>query len=205
MGGSDKLTTMLPVPGQPLRAARPPGRRGHEPGALGRARHTAGGRQVGGATWGSACAFADEAERLCLVDSPWVAPLLDVLGAHAGRLRCWANASSAALRCWSSLGKRARPWRASRRRASADGRRELALSVATRYRGGPGRPARRRLCARRYQNPRNIVVTRGRGARLIDFGLSGDASAESARRRHAALPGRPKCWRGAAVGDGRRA
>src|SRR3954452_22434433 len=82
MGGSETLTTMLPVPGEPLRAVRLLGggatsrvllaERGHGPGQsalvvvkLGR-------------DMGQRLRFADEAERLCLVDSPWVAPLLDV-------------------------------------------------------------------------------------------------------------------------------
>src|SRR5215217_6229517 len=87
MGGSDRLTTLLPVPGPPLRVVRLLGG-----GATSRvllAERGAGGPGEGGPgdkvsvvvklgrDMGQRPRFADEAERLCLVDSPWVAPLLD--------------------------------------------------------------------------------------------------------------------------------
>src|SRR5882672_4049397 len=77
MGGSDKLTTMLPVPGEPLRVVRLLGG-----GATSRVLLAERGSALVvvklGRDKGQRPRFADEAERLCLVDSPWVAPLLDV-------------------------------------------------------------------------------------------------------------------------------
>src|SRR6185295_7614897 len=77
MGGLDKLTTMLPVPGEPLRVARLLGG-----GATSRVLLAERGAELVvvklGRDMGQRLRFADEAERLCLVDSPWVAPLLDV-------------------------------------------------------------------------------------------------------------------------------
>src|SRR3954466_12063487 len=81
MGGSETLTTMLPVPGEPLRAVRLLGG-----GATSRVLLAERGQGPGqislvvvklGRDMGQRPRFADEAERLCLVDSPWVAPLLD--------------------------------------------------------------------------------------------------------------------------------
>src|SRR6185295_13369133 len=83
MGGLERLPTMLPVPGEPLRVVRLLGG-----GATSRvllAERDAGPAGQGtrvviklGRDKGQRPRFADEAERLCLVDSPWVAPLLDV-------------------------------------------------------------------------------------------------------------------------------
>src|SRR3954463_13244471 len=77
MGGLEKLTTTLPVAGEPLRVARFLGG-----GATSRVLLAERGAELVvvklGRDMGQRLRFADEAERLCLVDSPWVAPLLDV-------------------------------------------------------------------------------------------------------------------------------
>jgi hypothetical protein len=68
---------MLSVSGEPLQVIRPLGG-----GATSRVVLAArGATEVVvklGRDKGQRPRFADEAERLCLVDSPWVAPLLDV-------------------------------------------------------------------------------------------------------------------------------
>jgi serine/threonine protein kinase len=121
--------------------------------------------------------FADEAERLCLVDSPWVAPLLDVgalnqdvvvLGERFERgapflVFAWEEGETLATR--SAAASRAE-------------RRELALVVA-RDIGAALADLHGVGSAHGDIKPQNIVLTSG-GARLIDFGLAGDASAESA-------------------------
>src|SRR5688500_9799564 len=77
MGGSGSLTTLLPVPGESLRVVRCLGG-----GATSRVFLAERGDQLVvakiGRDQGQRLRFADEAERLCLVDSPWVARLLDV-------------------------------------------------------------------------------------------------------------------------------
>src|SRR5689334_5873512 len=83
MGGSETVTTVLPVPGQPLRVVRILGGGATSRVLLAeRAVRPAGELALVvvklGRDKGQRPRFADEAERLCLVDSPWVAPLLDV-------------------------------------------------------------------------------------------------------------------------------
>src|SRR6187401_1847354 len=77
MGGSVEAPTVLPVPGEPLQVVRSLGG-----GATSRVVLAERSGQLCvvklGRDAGLRLRFADEAERLCLVDSPWVAPLLDV-------------------------------------------------------------------------------------------------------------------------------
>ena len=204
------MTTLLPVPGPPLRVVRLLGG-----GATSRvllAERGAGGPGDGepgdrvsvvvklGRDMGQCPRFADEAERLCLVDSPWVAPLLDVgallqdvtvLGERFERgvpflVFPWEEGETLAERA-ASLGE--------------SGRRELALTVA-RDVGAALSDLHAVGSAHGDIKPQNIILTPN-GARLIDFGLSGDASAESASggtRRYLA----PEVLTNAATGDGRR-
>jgi len=144
--------------------------------------------------------FADEAERLCLVDSPWVAPLLDV-GALTQEV--------------SVLGERFErgvpflvfPWEEGETLAERAvglepaARRELALTVS-RDIGTALADLHAVGSAHGDIKPQNIVLGPS-GARLIDFGLSGDASAESASggtRRYLA----PEALASGVAGDGRR-
>jgi serine/threonine-protein kinase PknK len=199
MGGSDKLTTMLPVPGEPLRVVRLLGG-----GATSRVLLAERGSALVvvklGRDMGQRPRFADEAERLCLVDSPWVAPLLDVaalaqdvtvLGERFERgapLLVFAWEESETLASAASA-------------LSGDARHELGLVVA-RDVGAALADLHGVGSAHGDIKPQNIVLTPA-GARLIDFGLSGDASAESASggtRRYLA----PEVLAGGAVGDARR-
>jgi len=194
---------MLPVPGQPLRAARLLGG-----GATSRvllAERGAGAESELvvvklGRDMGQRPRFADEAERLCLVDSPWVAPLLDV---------------GALTQDVTVLGERVErgtpflvfPWEEGQTLAEGaaqlgvDARRELALKVAHDI-GAALSDLHGVGSAHGDIKPQNIVLS-ANGARLIDFGLAGDASAESATggtRRYLA----PEVLTTGLTGDGRR-
>jgi transcriptional regulator with GAF, ATPase, and Fis domain len=144
--------------------------------------------------------FADEAERLCLVDSPWVAPLIDV---------AWLTHDVTVLgeRFEKGVPVLVFPWAEGQTLDSAAkgkplaARRELAVLVARDVAAalsdlhGVG-------SAHGDIKPQNIVVA-GSTARLIDFGLSGDASAEQASggtRRYLA----PEVLSAEASGDARR-
>jgi transcriptional regulator with GAF, ATPase, and Fis domain len=144
--------------------------------------------------------FADEAERLCLVDSPWVAPVLDV---------------SALERETTLFGERFErgapvllfPWEEGETLAEAglvgDARRRLELAaLVARDIGAALADLHAVGSAHGDIKPQNIIVSRA-GARLIDFGLSGEASAETASggtRRYLA----PEALSGQATGDARR-
>src|ERR1041384_6907785 len=82
MGGLQELPTLLPTPGEPLRVVRQLGA-----GATSRVLLAERGPALVvvklGRDVGQRLRFADEGERLCLVDSPWVAPLLDVASLSA--------------------------------------------------------------------------------------------------------------------------
>lgn len=144
--------------------------------------------------------FADEAERLCLVDSPWVAPLLDV-GALLADVTLqgerFERGCPFLIFAWeegkalSELAAEASPLE--RRRLASLVARDVGAALSDLHAVGS---------AHGDIKPQNIVVTSG-SARLIDFGLSGDASAESARggtRRYLA----PEVLTGGAPGDARR-
>ncbi len=206
MGGSETLTTMLPVAGEPLRVARMLGggatsrvllaERGSGPAA-------AGSRLVVvklGRDRGQRLRFADEAERLCLVDSPWVAPLLDVgeLTQDASVLgERFERGAPLLVFAWEEGETLANTAAA----ASPAERRALGLTVA-RDIGAALADLHGVGSAHGDIKPQNIVLT-STGARLIDFGLAGEASAESASggtRRYLA----PEVLAGGAVGDARR-
>ena len=199
MGGSEPLTTMLPVPGEPLRIARLLGG-----GATSRVLLAERGTELLvvklGRDRGQRPRFADEAERLCLVDSPWVAPLLDVaeLGQDVTVLgERFERGAPLLVFAWEQSETLATLAAAS----SVARRRELALTVA-RDIGAALADLHGVGSAHGDIKPQNIVVT-PTGARLIDFGLSGEASAESASggtRRYLA----PEVLAGGAVGDARR-
>ena len=170
------MPTLLPVAGPPLRAVRILGG-----GATSRVLLAERGGELTvvklGRDVGQRLRFADEAERLCLVDSPWVAPLLDV---------------AVLERDVAAFGERFErgapvlifPWQEAETLAqvgasgSATERRALALLVA-RDIGAALADLHGVGSAHGDIKPQNIIVTPA-GARLIDFGLSGDASAESA-------------------------
>src|SRR6478672_3335022 len=84
MGVSEILTTLLPAAGPPLRVIRLLGGGATSRVLLAERGRATESRQAAlvvvklGRDMGQRLRFADEAERLCLVDSPWVAPLLDV-------------------------------------------------------------------------------------------------------------------------------
>lgn len=194
---------MLPVPGPQLRFVRFLGG-----GATSRVLLA---ERVGSATTGLAVVklgrdvsqrlrFADEAERLCLVDSPWVAPLLDVAAlSHdltVGGERFERGAPVLVF-----------PWEEGQTLAAASaatdaaGRRRLALRVAHDM-GAALDDLHAVGAAHGDIKPQNIIITAG-GARLIDFGLAGEASAESASggtRRYLA----PEALGGGGGGDARR-
>ncbi|HYJ11101.1 MAG TPA: protein kinase, partial [Polyangiaceae bacterium] len=144
--------------------------------------------------------FADEAERLCLVDSPWVAPVLDV---------------SALERETTLFGERFErgvpvllfPWEEGETLADAaspaDAKRRLELAaLVARDIGAALADLHAVGSAHGDIKPQNIIVSAA-GARLIDFGLSGEASAETASggtRRYLA----PEALSGQATGDARR-
>jgi serine/threonine-protein kinase PknK len=200
MGGSESLPTLLPVPGQTLRVVRSLGG-----GATSRVFLVERGPDLVVAKVGRDASqrlrFADEAERLCLVDSPWVTRLLDVtalaqdVSFSAERLPRGAPVLLFAWEEGETLADNHKP------DATPARRRELALTVA--------RDIGAALCdlhavgsAHGDIKPQNIVLTPN-GARLIDFGLSGDASAETASggtRRYLA----PEVLSGEATGDARR-
>ena len=195
---------MLPVPGEPLRVVRLLGG-GATSRVLLAERASGSGQAVPvvvklGRDLGQRPRFADEAERLCLVDSPWVAPLVDV-----GTLTQEATV----------LGERFErgvpflvfPWEEGETLAERvvglepAARRELAHTVA-RDIGAALADLHGVGSAHGDIKPQNIVLGAA-GARLIDFGLSGDASAESATggtRRYLA----PEVLTSSAAGDGRR-
>jgi transcriptional regulator with GAF, ATPase, and Fis domain/tetratricopeptide (TPR) repeat protein len=144
--------------------------------------------------------FADEAERLCLVDSPWVARLLDVawltqdVTVLAERLPKGAPVLVFAWEEGETLARVAEG-------QAPDAWRTLALAVA-RDIGAALSDLHAVGSAHGDIKPQNIVLT-ATGARLIDFGLSGDASVESASggtKRYLA----PEVLRGEATGDARR-
>jgi transcriptional regulator with GAF, ATPase, and Fis domain len=144
--------------------------------------------------------FADEAERLCLVDSPWVAPLLDVAALSTeveAQGERFERGTPLLVFAWEE-GETLASVATSRSPAE---RRELALLVA-RDIGAALADLHGVGSAHGDIKPQNIVLTPG-GARLIDFGLAGEASAESASggtRRYLA----PEALGGGAVGDARR-
>jgi serine/threonine-protein kinase PknK len=202
MGGLERLPTLLPVPGQPLRVVRLLGagatsrvllaERGSGPGPL-----TAVVVKLG-RDMGQRPRFAEEAERLCLVDSPWVAPLLDV-GALTQEVTIFGE------RFERGVPFLVFPWEEGEtlalRAAAAGAGRELALTVA-RDIGAALADLHAVGSAHGDIKPQNIVLT-SIGARLIDFGLAGDASAETATggtRRYLA----PEVLQSGAAGDGRR-
>src|SRR6478752_3540250 len=199
MGGSEMLPTMLPVPGEPLRVVRSLGG-----GATSRVllAERAGALVVVklGRDLSQRPRFADEAERLCLVDSPWVAPLLDVATLSAETTSFGERFERGApllVFAWEE-GEALATVAA---RSSSSERRALALTVA-RDIGAALADLHGVGSAHGDIKPQNIVLT-PRGARLIDFGLAGDASAESASggtRRYLA----PEVLSGAVVGDARR-
>ncbi len=199
MGGSEKLPTMLPVPGEPLRASRLLGG-----GATSRVLLVERGGAPAVAKIGRDVSqrlrFADEAERLCWVDSPWVAPLLDVT--HLSEPAAlfgdrFEHGAPVLIFAWEegrSLAEVARD-------ASPAMRQELALTVA-RDLGAALSDLHGVGSAHGDIKPQNIVLAAG-GARLIDFGLSGDASAEGATggtRRYLA----PEVTSGGGASDARR-
>jgi len=199
------LTTMLPVPGEPLRVVRLLGG-GATSRVLLAERGSGGPGQPElvvvklGRDMGQRPRFADEAERLCLVDSPWVAPLLDVgaltqeatvLGERFERgvpflVFPWEEGETLAER---AVGLQP----AARRELAQTVARDIGAALADLHGVGS---------AHGDIKPQNIVLGAA-GARLIDFGLSGEASAESASggtRRYLA----PEVLTSAAAGDGRR-
>jgi serine/threonine-protein kinase PknK len=193
------LTTLLPVPGPTLRVVRRLGG-GATSQVLLAERGTALVVVKVGRDVGQRLRFADEAERLCLVDSPWVAPLLDV---------AWLNHDVTVLgeRLEKAAPVLVFPWEEGETLESASkgkplgARRELALLVARDIAAALS-DLHSVGSAHGDIKPQNIVVTRG-AARLIDFGLSGDASAESASggtRRYLA----PEVLTADAAGDARR-
>jgi serine/threonine-protein kinase PknK len=199
MGGLDDVTTMLAVPGEPLRVVRSLGG-----GATSRVflAERGGSLVVAkvGRDVGQRLRFADEAERLCLVDSPWVARLLDVawltqdVTVSSDRL---PRGAPVLLFAWEEGETLAR---VAEGRAPEE-RRALALTVA-RDIGAALSDLHAVGSAHGDIKPQNIVLT-ATGARLIDFGLSGDASVESASggtKRYLA----PEVLRGEATGDARR-
>ena len=196
---------MLPVLGEPLRVVRVLGGGATSRVLLAERGPGAGGQASPvviklGRDLGQRPRFADEAERLCLVDSPWVAPLLDVgaltqeatvLGERFERgvpflVFPWEEGETLAQR-----GAAAAP--AERRTLALMGARDCGAALADLHGVGS---------AHGDIKPQNIVLT-PTGARLIDFGLAGDASAETASggtRRYLA----PEVLLSGATGDGRR-
>jgi len=166
MGGSPSLTTLLPVPGPPLRPVRRLGG-----GATSQVLLAERGPELVvvkiGRDAGQRPRFADEAERLCLVDSPWVAPLIDVALLSQ-------DSSCFGERLEKGSPVLVFPWEEGETLASASAdksaaaRRELALVVARDIAAaltdlhGVG-------SAHGDIKPQNIVVTSS-SARLIDFG-----------------------------------
>jgi serine/threonine-protein kinase PknK len=143
--------------------------------------------------------FAEEAERLCLVDSPWVAPLLDVTVLTHDALALgerFERGAPVLVFAWEegqSLAEAARLPDADRRSLAAVVARDIGAALADLHAVGS---------AHGDIKPQNIVLTR-LGARLIDFGLSGEASAEGVSggtRRYLA----PEVLGGGATGDARR-
>jgi transcriptional regulator with GAF, ATPase, and Fis domain/DNA-binding helix-hairpin-helix protein with protein kinase domain len=144
--------------------------------------------------------FADEAERLCLVDSPWVPPLLDVTALTQ-------DISIFGERCERGAPVLVFPWEEGETLSSVaaarspEARRALALEVA-RDIGGALADLHAVGSAHGDIKPQNILLT-PQGLRLIDFGLSGDASVEAASggtRRYLA----PEVLTGETSGDARR-
>ncbi|HKY34736.1 MAG TPA: sigma 54-interacting transcriptional regulator [Polyangiaceae bacterium] len=144
--------------------------------------------------------FADEAERLCLVDSPWVAPLVDVawLGYDVTVLgERFDKAAPVLVFPWEEgetleKASKGKPLAARRELAELVAR-DIAAALSDLHGVGS---------AHGDIKPQNIVVSRG-VARLIDFGLSGDASVESpsgGTRRYLA----PEVLMADAAGDARR-
>ena len=145
--------------------------------------------------------FADEAERLCLVDSPWVAPLLDVaalphdLWLEGERLERGAPVLVFSWQEGETLSTRLSS-------AGPEERRRLALVVA-RDIGAALADLHGVGSAHGDLKPDNIVLAESSTARLIDFGLAGQASAEApigGTRRYLA----PEVFSGEKAGDGRR-
>jgi transcriptional regulator with GAF, ATPase, and Fis domain/serine/threonine protein kinase len=142
--------------------------------------------------------FADEAQRLCLVDSPWVAPLLDVLLLETPlsfqnlQIERGAPLLVFAWQPGESLARHARSGEEARRLASIVAR-DIGAALADLH--GVG-------AAHGDVKPENIVFD-GEHARLIDFGLAGDAGAETVTggtRRYLA----PEVLSGETMSDGRR-
>jgi serine/threonine-protein kinase PknK len=144
--------------------------------------------------------FADEAERLCLVDSPWVAPLLDVTALSQDQSvlgERFERGAPVLIFAWEEGATLA----AEAAGASSEQRRTLALTVA-RDIGAALADLHATGSAHGDIKPQNIIIT-ANGARLIDFGLSGDASAESAAggtRRYLA----PEALAVGSAGDARK-
>ncbi|HEX2870172.1 MAG TPA: sigma 54-interacting transcriptional regulator [Polyangiaceae bacterium] len=196
---------MLPVPGQPLRVVRILGGGATSRVLLAERAVGPAGELVSvvvklGRDKGQRPRFADEAERLCLVDSPWVAPLLDVgaltqdVAVQGERFERGVPFLVFAWEEGQALAERAAALPAAERR-------ELALMVA-RDMGAALADLHGVGSAHGDIKPQNIVLTSS-GARLIDFGLSGEASAEvpsGGTRRYLA----PEVLSSGVAGDGRR-
>jgi serine/threonine-protein kinase PknK len=176
MGGSEQLPTLLPAPGAPLKPVRLLGG-----GATSRVLLAERGNSVVVVKLGRDSSqrrrFAEEAERLCVVDSPWVPTLLDV-ASLVGDVTVLGERFERGAPLLVFEWEEGEALSALAARTHGAARRELLLLVA-RDIGAALSDLHAAGTAHGDIKPQNIVVTR-EGARLIDFGLSGDASAESA-------------------------
>ncbi len=199
MGGPKTVATEVALPGGTVRLLRGLGAGATSWVLLG---EREGGKVVLklGRDRGQRLRFADEAERLCLVDSPWVAPLLEVaelqqdLKLEGETIERGAPVLVFAWEEGATLSVTAA--------ASPDhARRRLALLVA-RDIGAALSDLHAVGAAHGDVKPDNIVIAEPGGARLIDFGLSVQASAETATggtRRYLA----PEVFSGEGSGDAR--